>query len=102
MTIVFQTDHSVARSVCSLAQSIHRIAHSLLSLPHGMVKILDEYECTQKTRYLGIIMILVVETHPKFEATRENEGIEVTSFALMDKNKAGYTGQDGAPGVINS
>ena len=78
-TIVFLKGHSVARYVCSLAPltpltrsaalcfamlaslacSVHVLAHSFRSLPHGTVEI-HEYVFILRTRLTGIKAIIVV------------------------------------------
>ena len=80
------TGHSVARYVCSLAPltpltpltrsavlrfdtlaslacSVHGLAHSLPSLPHGTVEI-PEYVFMLLSRYMGIKVIVVTRNTP--------------------------------------
>merc|ERR1711951_255680 len=61
--------HSVrSATLASLAHSVHGLAHSLRSLPHGTVEI-HEYVFTLKTRFTGTIEILVVSRNrPMFTA----------------------------------
>ena len=99
MTIAFLTGHLVARYVrslapltpltcsaalhfatlASLAHSVHRLAHSLRSLPRGTVEIYESV-FTLKSRFMGTNAILVITRNaPKANETKPLKAKETES-----------------------